>query len=79
MAIKTKTQAKKPIEQPDKMLDVLNILVDKKIISGDEERAVLLKGFSRLVDVLQEKKVVNAKTAKAAMQGGVVSLLETIC
>ena len=78
MAIMTKSQAKKLIEQPDKMLDVLNHLVEKKIISIDEHRATMLKGFSKLVAVLQEKKVINAKGAKAAMQGGFASLLETI-
>ena len=35
MAIMTKSQAKKLIAQPDKMLDVLNILVDKKIIDAE--------------------------------------------
>jgi len=78
MAIMNKGQAKKLIEQPDKMLDVLNYLVEKKIISADEHRATMLKGFSKLVAVLQEKKVINAKGAKAAMQGGFASLLETI-
>ena len=78
MAIMTKVQAKKLIEQPDKMLDVLNYLVEKKIISGDEHRSAMLKGFSKLVEVLQEKKLINAKDAKAAMQGGFASLLETI-
>jgi hypothetical protein len=78
MAIMTKQQAKKLIEQPDKMLDVLNLLEDKKIINVEEHRATLLKGYSKLVAVLQEKKVINAKDAKAAMQGGFASLLETI-
>ncbi len=78
MAIMTKQQAKKLIEQPDKMLDVLNYLVDKKIINAEEHRATLLKGYSKLVAVLQGKKVINAKDAKAAMQGGFASLLETI-
>jgi hypothetical protein len=78
MAIMTKVQAKKLIEQPDKMLDVLDILVDKKIISTEEHRATMLKGFSKLVAVLQEKKAINAKDAKAAMQGGFASLLESI-
>ena len=78
MAIMTKAQAKKLIDQPDKMLDVLDILVDKKIINAEEQRATLLKGFSKLVDVLQEKKVINAKGAKAAMQGGFASLLESL-
>ena len=78
MAIMTKSQAKKLIDQPDKMLDVLNILVDKKIISADEHRATMLKGFSKLVEVLKAKKVINAKGATAAMKGGFASLLETI-
>jgi len=52
--------------------------VDKKIISAEEHRATMLKGFSKLVEVLKEKKVINAKAAKAAMQGGFASLLESI-
>ena len=78
MAIMTKQLAKKLIEQPDKMLDVLNYLVEKKVISSDDHRSTMLKGFSKLVALLQEKKVINAKDAKAAMQGGFASLLETI-
>ena len=78
MAIMTKQQAKKLIEQPDKMLDVLDYLVEKKVISSDDHRSTMLKGFSKLVALLQEKKVINAKDAKAAMQGGFASLLETI-
>ena len=78
MAIMTKVQAKKLIEQPDKMLDVLNYLLEKKVISSDDHRSTMLKGFSKLVALLQEKKVINAKDAKAAMQGGFASLLETI-
>ena len=78
MAIMTKSQAKKLIAQPDKMLDVLNHLVDKKILTADEHRAAMLKGFSKLVDLLKEKKVINAKGAKAAMQGGFASLLESL-
>ena len=75
MAVMTKAQAKKFNEMTDKMLDVLNFLKNAKIIDADEQRAVMLKGFSKLIDVLQEKKVLNAKGAKAAMNGGFDSLL----
>ena len=69
MAIMTKVQAKKLIEQPDKMLDVLNYLVEKKIISGDEHRSAMLKGFSKLVEVLQEKKVDQCQGCESGHAG----------
>ena len=75
MAVMTKAQAKKFNEMTDKMIDVLNFLKNGKVIDSDEHRAVMLKGFSKLVDLLQEKKVINAKDAKAAMKGGFDSLL----
>jgi hypothetical protein len=78
MAVMTKVQAKKYNDQPDKMLDVLDYLVEKKIITSDEHRAALLKGFSGLVATLASKKVIAAGEAKAAMKGGFTSLLESL-
>jgi len=78
MAVMTKAQAKKFNEMTDKMIDVLNYLKSNKVINADEQRSVLLKGFSKLVDLLQEKKVINAKEAKAAMKGGFESLLVSL-
>jgi len=75
MAVMTKAQAKKFNEMTDKMLDVLNFLKTNKVIDDNEQRSIMLKGFSKLIDVLQEKKVINAKDAKAAMNGGFDSLL----
>ena len=75
MAVMTKAQAKKFNEMTDKLIDVLNFLKSNKVIDDSEHRSVLLKGFSKLVDLLQEKKVINAKDAKAAMKGGFDSLL----
>ena len=78
MAVMTKAQAKKFNEMTDKMIDVLNYLKANKMINADEQRSILLKGFSKLVDLLQEKKVINAKDAKAAMNGGFDSLLVSL-
>lgn len=78
MAVMTKAQAKKFNEMTDKMIDVLNYLKNNKVIDADEHRSVMLKGFSKLVDLLQEKKVINAKDAKAAMKGGFESLLVSL-
>ena len=78
MAVMTKAQAKKFNEMTDKMLDVLNYLKSNKVINADEHRAVMLKGFSKLIDTLQEKKVISAKDAKAAMKGGFDSLIATL-
>ena len=75
MAVMTKAQAKKFNEMTDKMIDVLNFLKNSKVIDDNEHRSILLKGFSKLIDVLQEKKVINSKDAKAAMKGGFDSLL----
>ena len=78
MAVMTKAQAKKFNEMTDKMIDVLNFLKNGKIINADEHRAVMLKGFSKLIDTLQEKKVISAKDAKGAMKGGFDSLLVSL-
>ncbi len=78
MAVMTKAQAKKFNEMTDKMIDVLNFLKNNKVIDDNEHRATMLKGFSKLVEVLQEKKVINAKDAKAAMKGGFESLLVSL-
>ena len=78
MAVMTKAQAKNFNDQTDKLLDVLEHLKGKKVISAAEQRAVLLKGFSKLVDTLQDKKVINAKAAKDAMKGGFASLLNDL-
>ena len=78
MAVMTKAQAKKFNEMTDKMIDVLNFLKSNKVIDDNEHRSVMLKGFSKLVDLLQEKKILNAKDAKAAMKGGFDSLLVSL-
>ncbi len=78
MAVMTKAQAKKFNEMTDKMIDVLNFLKNGKVIDDNEHRSVMLKGFSKLVDVLQDKKVINAKDAKAAMKGGFDSLIASL-
>ncbi len=78
MAVMTKAQAKSFQEMTDKMIDVLNYLKGKKVISSADHRNIMLKGFSKLVDVLQEKKVINAKAAKDAMKGGFDSLLGSL-
>ena len=75
MAVMTKAQAKKFNEMTDKMIDILNFLKNGKVIDADEQRSIMLKGFSKLDDVLQEKKIINAKGAKAAMTGGFHSLI----
>ena len=75
MAVMTKAQAKKFNEMTDKMIDILNFLKNGKVIDAGEQIAIMLKGFSKLVDVLQEKKIINAKGAKAAMKGGFDSLI----
>ncbi len=78
MAVMTKAQANKFSEQSDKMLDVIDYLKGKSLISADEHRAILLKGFSKLVDVLRDKKVLKDKDAKSAMKGGFASLLDSL-
>ena len=78
MAVMTKAQAKSFQAMTDKMLDVLNCLKGKSVIDAEEHRAILLKGFSKLIDILKEKKVISAKDAKDAMKGGFDSLLRSL-
>ena len=75
MAVMTKEQAKKFIEMDDKMIDVLDYLKAKGVIDEKAHRSILLAGYTRLVECLQEKKLINAKEAKEAIKGGFNYLL----
>ena len=78
MAVMTKAQAKKFIEMDDKMIDVLDYLKEKAVIDSATHRRILLEGYSKLVEYLEQKKMINGKEAGAAIKGGFNSLLMTL-
>ncbi len=75
MAVMTKDQAKKFIEMDDKMIDVLDLLKARGVIDARLHRTILLEGYKRLVEEMQEKKLINAKESREAIKGGFNYLL----
>lgn len=78
MSVMTKAEAKKFSEMEDYFLDLLNFLKDKEVIDAALHRRILLTGFDKLVDCLQEKKLINGKQAKEAMNKGFTSLVASL-
>lgn len=78
MAIMSKAQAKNFCEMDDKMIDVMNYLLSKDVVDAKTHRRIMLEGYSKLVDYLQAKKLINAKQAKEAVKGGFDYLLPVL-
>jgi hypothetical protein len=75
MSIMTKAQAKSFAEMDDFMLELCDFLKNKGIIDAKVHRRILLSGYFRLVEFLQEKKLISTKEAKEAMEKGFTSLV----
>ena len=75
MAVITKAEAKKILDLDDRMIDVLDLLKNKRVLDAKMHRTVLLEGYKSLVAYLQQKKIVNANEAKQAMKNGLDYLL----
>jgi len=78
MALMTQAQAKKFIAMDDKMLDVLDYLLDKGVLDAKMHRKILLEGYSKLVEYLEKKKYINAREAKEAIKTGFDYLLPVL-
>ena len=57
------------------LLDILDLLKNKRVLDAKMHRTVLLEGYKSLVAYLQQKKIVNANEAKQAMKNGLDYLL----
>ncbi len=75
MSVMTKAQAKKFSEMDDFMLELCDFMKEKGVIDAKVHRRILLSGYFRLVEFLQEKKLINDKQAKDAMEKGFTSLV----
>ena len=78
MAVMNKQQAKKFAEMSDFFLDLLNYLKEKGVIDKKDHARLLLVGYERLVEHLQNIKVISSKDAKSAMNNGYKSLVYTL-
>ena len=78
MAIMTVAQAKKYCEMSDKMIDVMDYLLSKGVVDEKTHRRILLEGYSKLVDYLEKKKLINGKQAKEAVKSGFDYLLPVL-
>jgi len=78
MALMTQAQAKKFIAMDDKMLDVLDYLKEKGVLDARMHRKILLEGYSKLVEYLEQKKYIKANEAKEAIKKGFDYLLPVL-
>ena len=78
MALMTQAQAKKFVDMDDKMIDVMDYLLDKGIFDDKTHRRIMLEGYSKLVDFLEKKKVISNKQAKEAVKNGFDYLLPVL-
>jgi len=78
MAVFTKAQAKKLAELDDFYMSMLDELKKEGALTADEHRKYMLCGFYRLVEALQEKKLINARQADDAMKDGFSSLVMSL-
>jgi len=74
----TQAQAKKFIAMDDKMLDVLDYLKEKGVLDARMHRKILLEGYSKLVEYLEQKKYIKANEAKEAIKKGFDYLLPVL-
>ena len=78
MAVLTKTEAKKLVEMDDKMIDVLDLLKARNVLDAKTHRRILLEGYSKLVEYLQQKKLISSAEAKQAIKIGFDYLLPNL-
>jgi len=78
MGVIAKPDAKKFLGMEDRMIDILDYLLAKKIINAEEHRGILLGGYFRLVEFLKKKELLNDRQAKEALQEGFDSLIKSL-
>lgn len=78
MAVFTKAQAKKLSELDEYYMPLLDELKKENILTDKDHRRFMLTGYYRLIEFLQEKKLINAKQADDAMKDGYISLVDSL-
>ncbi len=78
MAVFTKAQAKKLSELDEYYMPLLDELKKENVLNENEHRTYMLTGYYRLIEFLQEKKLINAKQADDAMRDGYMSLVNDL-
>ena len=78
MAVMTKADSKKFLAMDDRMIDVLNFLQTKGFVDAETHRKVLLGGYFRLVQHLEQHNVITGPQAKDALQNGFDSLIRSL-
>lgn len=78
MAVFTKTQAKKLVELDEFYMPMLDALKKEGVLDDTTHRRYMLCGYYRLVEFLQEKKLITTRQAEEAMKGGFTSLVMSL-
>jgi len=78
MAVFTKAEAKKISELDDYYMPMLDSLKKAGVLDEKTHRRYMLTGYYRLVEFLQEKKLISAAEAQEAMVDGFKSLVVSL-
>jgi hypothetical protein len=78
MAVFTKAEAKKISELDDYYMPMLDALKKAGVLDEKTHRRYMLTGYYRLVEFLQEKKLLSSTEAQEAMTEGFTSLVVSL-
>jgi hypothetical protein len=78
MAVFTKAEAKRLAAIDEFYLPVLDALKAKKVLDDSTHRRYLLMGYYRLVEYLEQKKLITSKQAAEALEKGFTSLVMSL-
>jgi len=78
MAVFTKTESRKLAGLDDYYMAMLDALKKAGVLDDTTHRRYMLTGYYRLVEFLQDKKLISARQAQEAMTGGFTSLVESL-
>jgi hypothetical protein len=78
MAVFSKTQAKRLAKLDDFYMSLLDALQEKGVLDTATHRRYMLTGYYRLVEFLQQQKLITAKQSQEAMTGGFTALVNSL-
>jgi len=78
MAVFTKAEAKRLAAIDEFYMPMLDALKAKKVLDDTTHRRYLLTGYYRLVEYLEQKKLITEKQAAEAMEKGFTSLVMSL-
>jgi len=78
MAVFTKAESKRLAELDDYYMALLDALKKAGVLDDTTHRRYMMTGYYRLVEYLEQKKLITGKQAAAALEKGFTSLVMSL-